>query len=150
VSAAAVVVDASLAIKWVIQETYTAEARRLLKEWQDDGRELLAPTLFFYEITNVLAKRMRQHQLTLEQANDRLHFLVETGPTLLQSSSIHIRALELADDLRFPASYDAHYLALAESRQCEFWTADERLWNSVKGKMNWVRWVGELIETWPR
>ena len=35
------------------------------------------------------------------------------------------------------------YLALAEFQQCEFWTADERLWNSVKRDLRWVHWLGE-------
>jgi predicted nucleic acid-binding protein len=42
-----------------------------------------------------------------------------------------------------PSAYDdAHYLALAESRQCECWTADERLWDTVKNGLSWVHWVG--------
>jgi hypothetical protein len=32
-----------------------------------------------------------------------------------------------------PATYDAHYLALAERENCEFWTADTRLFNAIKG-----------------
>ena len=42
-----------------------------------------------------------------------------------------------------PSAYDdAHYLALAESRLCECWTADERLWDTVKNGLSWVHWVG--------
>ena len=44
-------------------------------------------------------------------------------------------------------AYDAHYLALAESRQCECWTADERLWNTVKKDLPWVHWVGQHAST---
>jgi predicted nucleic acid-binding protein len=43
-----------------------------------------------------------------------------------------------------PAAYDAHYLALAEMMNCEFWTADERLFNAVRDKLSWVRWLGQL------
>ncbi|MGH9783045.1 MAG: type II toxin-antitoxin system VapC family toxin, partial [Terriglobia bacterium] len=56
---------------------------------------------------------------------------------------IHPRALELTERFNFQAAYDAHYLALAEAHRCECWTADERLWNRVKGEFAWVRWVGE-------
>ena len=34
---------------------------------------------------------------------------------------------------------DAHYLALAERENCEFWTADTRLLNALKGNLPWVR-----------
>jgi predicted nucleic acid-binding protein len=45
---------------------------------------------------------------------------------------------------RMPAAYDAHYLALAQWLRCECWTADGRLWNTVKSEFAWVRWVGAL------
>jgi predicted nucleic acid-binding protein len=73
-SPAEVVVDASLAVKWVVDEPYSSEARALLDRWGDDGRRLLAPALFLYEVTNVLAKRIQRRQLTLEQAKERLRF----------------------------------------------------------------------------
>ncbi len=31
----------------------------------------------------------------------------------------------------------------AEYQRCECWTADERLWNTVKQQFSWVRWIGE-------
>jgi hypothetical protein len=40
---------------------------------------------------------------------------------------------------------DARYLALAERESCEYWTADERLWNSVRAQLGWVRWLGEYL-----
>jgi len=54
----------------------------------------------------------------------------------------HARALELAHRFGQPASYDAHYLALAERERCDVWTADERLWNAVREELPWVHWVG--------
>jgi predicted nucleic acid-binding protein len=143
VSADDVVVDASLALKWTIEEPYSAEARALLANWHNNQRRLLAPALFLYEVSNVLAKRMRRGQLVLEQAKERLRFLVDNGPLLRQAAETHFRALEFAVQLRLPSAYDARYLALAEFQRCECWTADERLWNSVKKELAWVRWIGE-------
>lgn len=45
-TAAEVVVDASLALKWVVEEPYSAEARGLLEEWRNQRRKLVAPALF--------------------------------------------------------------------------------------------------------
>jgi predicted nucleic acid-binding protein len=138
-----VVVDASLAIKWVLEEPYSAEAGALLDSWAAAGNKLLAPALFLYEIANVLTKRIQRQQLTLAQAKERLRFFLENGPLLRQIADVHTRALELADRFRLPTSYDAHYLALAEFHSCDFWTADERLCNSVKRELKWVHWLGE-------
>jgi predicted nucleic acid-binding protein len=32
-----------------------------------------------------------------------------------------------------PAIYDSYYLALAEQRGCDLWTADTKFFNAVKG-----------------
>lgn len=52
-------------------------------------------------------------------------------------------ALRLAQEFNRPRAYDTAYLALAELRRCEFWTADERLYNSVRDRLDWVHWVGD-------
>ena len=49
------------------------------------------------------------------------------------------RAWEIATDFGFATVYDATYLALAELRGCEFWTADERLVNQVKDTLSFVK-----------
>jgi len=152
-NAAEVVIDASLAFKWVVEEPYSTEARTLLQDWGNHRRRLLAPALFLYEVANALdevanalAKRMQRRQFTLEQAKERMRFFLESGPHLQQIGAVHLRALELMERFGLPTAYDAHYLALAESRRCECWTADERLWNTVKKELSWVRWIGEQTE----
>jgi predicted nucleic acid-binding protein len=143
VSADEVVVDASLALKWVEREPYSDEASELLENWQKQSRRLTAPALFAYEATNALAKRVKRGQLTLEVAKERLASLLENGPTLEHDVTLNLRALEIMQRFSLPSAYDAHYLALAEFRQCECWTADERLWNTVRKELPWVRWVGQ-------
>ena len=46
-------------------------------------------------------------------------------------------------EMRLLAAYDSHYLALAERKECELWTADMRLWHSTRGKLAWLRWLGD-------
>jgi predicted nucleic acid-binding protein len=147
VSADEVVVDASLAVKWIEQEPYSAEASALLENWRLRHCRLLAPALFAYEATNAIAKRVKRAQLTLEAAKQRLAALLENGPALEQDPGINLRALEIMERFALPSAYDAHYLALAETRQCECWTADERLWNTVKKELSWVHWIGQHAAT---
>src|SRR5262249_40857045 len=140
-----VVVDASLGLKWLVEEEHTPEAWRLLDNWRTEGTDLLAPSLFYYEIANALAKRLRRGEFTLGQTVGRIRLMAEAGPTLWSDIAIHLRAIELVHRFGFSSAYDAHYLALAEAQGCELWTADQRLWNSVKHELSWVHCIGEAV-----
>jgi len=52
------------------------------------------------------------------------------------------RGYVLAEEFNRPTAYDAQYLALAERLACEFWTADERLFNAVTARFASIRWLG--------
>lgn len=136
-----VVVDANIAVKWTVEEDDSRIADALLAEWNNQNKLIAAPTLFAYEITNILLKKVRRNTITIARARQAAKLLLNMGieirwPVGTDSS---LNALELAYAHELPATYDAHYLALAENEQCEFWTADERLYNSVKEQLPWVR-----------
>lgn len=139
-----VVVDASLAFKWVIQEPYTAEAMMKLSHWRNEQTRMLAPAFLVFEVTNALHRRVHCGLITDDDAKLFLTEFLDLGPELNYERITHYRALELAYQFGRPSAYDAHYLALAEREGCEFWTADERLWNAVKDRLTWVRWIGEV------
>jgi predicted nucleic acid-binding protein len=138
-----VVVDASVVAKWVLDEPYSEEAVALLRAWISQEMRLLAPAWMTTEVTSILYKRMRKGDITIEAARASLASLLLTDITFDYDSTLSVRALDLAYQHGLSAPYDAHYLALAEREACELWTADERLWNAVKGKLAWVRWIGD-------
>lgn len=145
----ALVVDTSIAVKWVIDEPDSPKAKQLLADWLGHGMTPLAPMLYVYEVSDVIRQQMRKHAITIDEARDALKALIESGPALvappdvMTASVLSTRALEFTHQLNLPAAYDAHYLALAEREGCAYWTADERLWNAVKAALPWVRWLGE-------
>lgn len=51
-------------------------------------------------------------------------------------------AYELAVRFNRPRAYDSQYMALADRLQCDFWTADERLVNSVQAQFSRIHWLG--------
>ena len=142
-----IVVDANIVIKVVVLEEDSPAAKRLLREWSAQGTLLLAPALFLYEITNILMKKTRQDKMNITEAIETasiiLHSGIEISWPVDPDTTLH--ALELAHAHNLPAAYDAHYLALAEREQCEFWTADERLYNSVKEQLPWVRLMSDPV-----
>jgi predicted nucleic acid-binding protein len=140
-----VVVDASLAIKWVVPEVYQAEALSLIAVWNADGVEVVVPSWFACEVANVLFQRVRRGALTL--SDTRIAFGAINSKVMVRrdvdSESVALRATELASLLGMRSSYDAQYLALAEHLRCELWTADDRFRVAVKVLYPRVKWAGE-------
>jgi predicted nucleic acid-binding protein len=137
-----VCVDANLAIKLVVEEVYSSEARALWRGWIQTGLDVAAPSLLRYEVTSVLRKHVVRSFRTSTESRQALERVLAFEIHYLDPPNFHQRAFDLAEQLNRPATYDAHYLALAEYLGCEFWTADERLVNAVQSRLPWVRWVG--------
>lgn len=144
-----VVVDTSIVIKWVLQESDSDVAETMLIDWSSNGVVILAPALLTYEVTNALYKNVRKGEITLEEAKEALRKVLLSGVVLnfSKDSDLGRRAIEFAGQFGLSATYDAHYLALAEREGCELWTADTRMWNSIRGKLSWVRWIGDYHTT---
>lgn len=128
-----VVVDANIALKWVLVEADSETARALLAEWTKAGTTILAPSLLVYEVTNILYREVRAGKITLETAKNGINFILRTV-SLMHSHWLtpNLRAMILAERFRQPAAYDTQYLALAELEECELWTTDTRMWRAVK------------------
>lgn len=140
-----VVVDANLALKWVLLEEDSHTAMLLLDKWTDEGRTAIAPALFAYEVTNILYRQVALGKMTNDESRRGLEklFALEIRLEFSLYKEASMQAIEFAQRFRLPATYDAYYLALAYAEQCECWTADKRLWNAVKRDLDWVRWLGE-------
>ncbi len=138
-------VDANIAVKWTVKEDDSHVANALLAEWRNQNKFMMAPYLYAYEISNILLKKVRKNVLTITGAQEAMTSLLDMEIEIRRplDSKLNIRSLDIAYLFKLPASYDAHYLALAEREQCEFWTADERLYNSVKGQFSWVRLLSD-------
>ena len=54
-----VVVDSSVAIKWFVEEPYSAEAHRLLEAYETGTLILLAPDLLYAEVGNITVEATR-------------------------------------------------------------------------------------------
>jgi predicted nucleic acid-binding protein len=122
------VLDASVAVKWFVEEPGTAAAMALLA--QDES--LIAPDLVIAEIANVTWKHLMrgdlQHAQLAHVPEAVPRMFAELWPTVWLAS----RAFEIAVELRHPV-YDCFYLALAESEDATLVTADRRLIGRLAG-----------------
>ena len=140
-----VVVDASFAFKWLVREEHTDKALVMLRAWQREEIRPAAPHLLPFEVANALHKRVNRGELSVEGAVDLIGNLLTSQVELHQPWNLHGRALEIASTYGQAAAYDAHYLALAESLGCDFWTADEKFHQSVGDADGRVHWIGEFV-----
>ncbi|MGD1699403.1 type II toxin-antitoxin system VapC family toxin [Dapis sp. BLCC M229] len=135
-------IDASFIIRLAISGTEVPSFSNLWTEWELQGYSKIAPTLFYYEVTNAFHRYVISDLLTSEEATEALEYILNLEIILHGNASLHRRALSLAQNLTLPAAYDAHYLALAEQLSADFYTADTRLFNAVKNFFPWVYLVG--------
>lgn len=138
-----VVVDASLAVKWLVNETHTDQAFVLARRWVGSDTQPVAPYLMPVEVANALNKRISRRELSLESAVRLMGSLLVSGIQFREPVDLNVRALELAVQLEQSAVYDAHYLALAVTLDCGLWTADERFYRSAKVSYPRIHWIGE-------
>ena len=140
-----VVVDASLAVKWLIEEDDSDKAHAILRSWNNQDIVRAAPYIMLFEVANVLHRRVVGGALTVDQSTFFMERLLEAQLELHHPTGLHTRALELASLLGQGAVYDAHYLALAEILDCEYWTADRRFYRATNPVVRNVRWIGEFV-----
>lgn len=140
-----VVVDASVAAKWMLPsalEPYSEMALRLLDDHRTGRFSIVVPDLFWTEIGNVLSKSVRSGRVSLADAQVGLNNIKRNEFATASSLPLLDAALEIATSLR-RSFYDCLYVALAQSRQIEFVTADEKLVNAL-GTRYAVRWLGAM------
>jgi len=115
------VIDASVAIKWVVEEAGTSEALGLRGRYR-----LLAPDLLVAECANILWKKVSRKELSSGEALLAARLLQAADLELRPGRPLLLAATELAVELDHPA-YDCLYLAVAVEIDCRLVTMDERL-----------------------
>src|ERR1700733_12915835 len=116
------IVDASVAVKWVLPEA-ASQAAAALREADPD---LTAPSLVVAEVGNAVWRAARSGTIQRSEATEGIEAALLWFQSLIPLEELRIRALTLAIELKHPI-YDCFYLALAEREDCPVVTADEAM-----------------------
>jgi predicted nucleic acid-binding protein len=121
------VVDASVAVKFLVRETGTDEARRFLSI----PEPLIAPDWLLAEAASTFWKKVKRSELLIVHAERHLDDLPQFFETLHPTLDLVQEALQLAFRLRHPV-YDCLYLALALREESRLVTADLEFAAAIK------------------
>lgn len=136
-------VDASFIARFLGSRSSESIYQRYWTQWQSAESIIAAPTLLIYEICNVFHRAVVAGQIIQEESEQFLEYALSLNIRLYGDAELHRQALKIAQRENLPATYDAHYLALAERLGIELWTCDRRLFNAVQPNLPWVRLVTE-------
>jgi predicted nucleic acid-binding protein len=133
------VVDASVAVRWLFDLAGATQADALLQSQEP----LIAPDLVFSEIANAAWKMVLFGALPSEAATESVRKSSDFFHEIIPSGGLKDTALAIGLELRHPV-YGCFYLALAQQRDCQMVTADDKLLTCCAGTA-FAKRVGPLV-----
>jgi predicted nucleic acid-binding protein len=137
-----VCVDASLILRTLLPGPLSAHALALLESWHRRQTTLIGPALLAFEVTSTLRRHVYLQEISAARGEEAFEKFLRLNIRLSHQRGIFPLAWKLVKDFNRSRAYDTAYLALAQLRGCDFWTADERLYNAVSHELDWVKWLG--------
>lgn len=139
-----VCIDASVVVKWFIFEDYRDESLALLDECDALGIPTIAPDHIYTEVTSTFRGLVHRRIITSESGDEAVSMLMRAQIVRFDTVDLLNDAWRIAKLYNLSTMYDAYYLALADLRGCDFWTADQRLINSIRGDLPFVRHIKDF------
>lgn len=136
-----VCLDSSVIIKILTWEEKSQNAVKLFNEIIEHESTILLPDFAWAEIGSVLRKKVRYGALNEEEAKTLWEsFIVLDNIKFISFKKIGNMAWEISEMEDLPTLYDAAFLAVCEVFGInEFWTADEKLINSLSNNRKYVK-----------
>jgi predicted nucleic acid-binding protein len=142
-----IVFDASVGVKWVLDEEFSDRAESLLAATIRRRQRIVGPPHFITEVCNVLHQRRRSRDDSLriseEEADKALTRFLNFPIQIVAPSGLYQRAFAFAHHHSLPSVYDSLYVVLAQMLGAELWTSDSRLRRNLGDAAPWTRWIGD-------
>lgn len=124
------IVDASIAAKWFFKEEHTAHAMTFLEKHKLGKIEIKFPLILLFELGNITLNKKVEKQTDFDQIFAKL--LNNLGLSVIYPEE-KIYQTTFAIAIKYKLSfYDAIYIACAQNLNCEFITADKKLYQKTK------------------
>jgi len=116
------VLDASVVVKWLLDEPGRDPAIAILEEVVERPRRFAVPSLVWYELTHVLIRAAKDREAAFRALAKVTHLGI---PSFAPTAERCERAMKLATRLGL-SGYDAHYVSLAEELEGRWVTFDDK------------------------
>lgn len=137
------VIDASVYLRWILKEKEDTPAiNRLVEDLSSGNITAIAPTLWLYEMLNGLKMAVVRKRIAKIIAKRKIPDILETAPDLFEFLPLVENAFLIATKYQLSV-YDASYIALAQDKECIFFTGDINLYEKVKKKLKFVLPISE-------
>ena len=128
----ALVLDASVVVKWYCVEKDSDKALEIRKRYREHKVNIIVPNLLFYEVINAI-----RYNLDIDdEAKKKIasNLLAIGFDTIIPSKEQYLEALDFAlkKDLTI---YDSIYYIIAKDANGVYVTADEDFWNKTENKV---------------
>ena len=138
-------IDSSVFVKLFFEENDSNKAKDLIRRVIKDNQIIALPSFARAEIGSIFRKKVRSEQVSIEVVEEMWQaFSNFPGIEYVKENLIMDLAWDISCSFDLPTLYDAAFLAVAEEitnktmEVCQFWTADERLVNSLRDKKDYV------------
>ena len=119
-----IVIDASVVVKWFIEEIDSDKARFLRDKFIDGKIELTVPSLLYFEVLNALKYSQLFDQSELDDAGESLENYGFNVITIKDEIRKHMIRVAVDHEMSI---YDASYLGLSIGLGKIYYTADEKI-----------------------
>ena len=125
------VVDSSVAVKWLIPEEYSHLALKLLKDFAEGAIELHAPLLLKYEVCNAL-RTYASRNIIAAESTYKLYDIFSQIEVSYHEPSWEFLQASLKQAIEYGITvYDATYITLAQKLDAALITADKHLYQKA-------------------
>ncbi len=132
------IVDANVVLRAFFPDESQTQAQAVIRDHVIKRIQLKAPALLPYELSNAVWQAERRSRISRQQADEILSAMAGLEIEIIGQTWSEL--LPLAREF-IRSAYDAAYLALGQATGEPLITGDEKLYNAVHNRLDWVVWI---------
>jgi predicted nucleic acid-binding protein len=136
-----IVVDASVVVKWFVEEENSDKAIKIRDKYVEGGIELIAPEIINFEVLNALYYKKLFSESELKEISEALDSYSFSLYSLKGEYAEKTIEVALKNNITI---YDASYIALSIIKNTYMYTADEKLVERLKE--NYLKYIRKIKE----